>query len=313
MTQCYEKSWRGTHLSGMSLSPRPFWLALVLCAMLVGSSLFSAAQASATAGESPTIDGTSVTDFTEHSATLVAQINPRGGETTYEFRLVWKDADPPAGGEPVTGGAQTQGGHIAAAFGDQTVSATVTGLQPGYTYWYVVVATNSAGRTKGGYFFGFWNSGAYPKGVGTGPPYESETPLWYIRLSEAESAQTVREYEAKLRQAAIEQEERRAREAAIRDTEAAALKRREEEEVAAEAVVRLPACNVPSLKGDTLSAARRAIEKAHCRLGRVNRPRHHRGALVVIGQAPRRGKKLAGGTTIAVTLGPAQSRRRPVA
>lgn len=301
-------------LRTMSFSLSPPRRALVSCAVLFGSLLFSVTGASAAEGGGPTIDGTSVADFTEHGARLVAQINPQGSEATYEFRLVWQDADPPASGEPVTGGTQAQGGHIAAGFEDQTVSAALTGLQPGYTYWYVVAAINSAGNTKGGspYFFGFWNGGAYPEGVGTGPPYEPEVPLWDIWLSEAQSAQTLSEYEANQRQAAKEQEEQRTREAAIRASEAAALKRREEEEVASAAVARTRTCNVPSLKGDTLSIARRAIDKAHCRLGKVSRPRRHGGALIVIRQAPRHGRKLAEGTAIAVTLGSVSGRHHRI-
>jgi beta-lactam-binding protein with PASTA domain len=62
-------------------------------------------------------------------------------------------------------------------------------------------------------------------------------------------------------------------------------------------------CVVPSLKGDSLGAAQNALRKSHCRLGKVSRPRTHRGALVVIGQGARSGTSLAGGAAVAITLG----------
>jgi hypothetical protein len=71
-----------------------------------------------------------------------------------------------------------------------------------------------------------------------------------------------------------------------------------------------PVCVVPALKGDTLNAARRALAKVHCRLGKVNRPRHRRGALVVTKQAPGRGKTLRGEAAVAVTLAPRPRGRR---
>jgi hypothetical protein len=285
---------------------------MVPCAVLAAGFLSSVAPASATEVQSPTIDGTTVTNVTEHGVTLVAHINPQGSETAYEFRLVWQDAHPPASGEPIPGGPQVHGGHIAAGFGDQTVSAILTGLQPGYTYWYVVVATNSESRAKAGpYWFGFHNGGVYPGGVGPGPPYETEIPEWSIDVAEEQAAQVVREYEARQRQGAKEHEELQATEAARLAFETAVLKRSQEEAASAKPAAPFRVCVVPSLNGDTLSVARRAIEKANCRLGRVSRPHRHRGALVVTGQAPRHGRKLAAGAAIALTLGSTPSRHRP--
>jgi membrane protein involved in colicin uptake len=66
-------------------------------------------------------------------------------------------------------------------------------------------------------------------------------------------------------------------------------------------------CVVPRLRGDSLTAAQRALHKAHCELGRVAAPRAHRGALIVGGQSVRAGRTLAGGTKVAVTLAPKRS------
>ncbi len=69
-------------------------------------------------------------------------------------------------------------------------------------------------------------------------------------------------------------------------------------------------CLVPSLAHKSLQAARTALAKAHCRLGRVTRPhaRHH--TLVVVAQAPARGRQLAVGTRVAVRLGTVKHRHR---
>jgi type IV secretory pathway VirB10-like protein len=69
-------------------------------------------------------------------------------------------------------------------------------------------------------------------------------------------------------------------------------------------------CVVPSLKGDSLQAARNALGKAHCKLGKVSVTRAHRGALVVMRQGTANGRKLAGEAAIAVTLGPAKVKGR---
>jgi len=61
-------------------------------------------------------------------------------------------------------------------------------------------------------------------------------------------------------------------------------------------------CHVPKLKGKTLAAARRALKKAHCALGKVHKPHHAHGRLVVRRQSPSAGKVRRAGTRVAVTL-----------
>jgi hypothetical protein len=65
-------------------------------------------------------------------------------------------------------------------------------------------------------------------------------------------------------------------------------------------------CHVPSLKGDSLAAAQRALGKAHCKLGKASRPRGHHKTLVVSSQSAKSGKTLADGAAVAVKLGPAR-------
>lgn len=127
--------------------------------------------------------------------------------------------------------------------------------------------------------------GPFPDGTGpTGPvsaPYSGAA-------NEQFRAQVI-EREAQL-QKAKEQEEHKAKEAAASYT-------------AEQAAVKPPACVVPSLKGDTLAVARRALLKAHCRLGRVSLHTHRGSTPHVISQSTQHGKRLPAGTTIAVTLG----------
>jgi hypothetical protein len=67
-------------------------------------------------------------------------------------------------------------------------------------------------------------------------------------------------------------------------------------------------CKVPKLKGLTLTKAKRALAKAHCKLGKVakpRRPKHGRPpALVVRSSNPKAGATRAAGTKVKLTLGP---------
>ncbi len=63
-------------------------------------------------------------------------------------------------------------------------------------------------------------------------------------------------------------------------------------------------CHVPRLKGDTLGQARRTLKRAHCRLGRVHRPRHvsHGSHLKVSSQNPSAGSVRPAGSRVSVKL-----------
>ena len=71
----------------------------------------------------------------------------------------------------------------------------------------------------------------------------------------------------------------------------------------------LPRCVVPKLKGKTLSQAKNALSKAHCRLGKVHRPKprkHHKPPkLVVTKSSPGARSSRPNGTKVGLTLGPA--------
>jgi hypothetical protein len=71
-----------------------------------------------------------------------------------------------------------------------------------------------------------------------------------------------------------------------------------------------PRCIVPSLKGDTLTKARRVLTKAHCRLGKVSRSRDsHNGKVVVTRQQFLPHRQLSEGTRVSVTLGPPETHK----
>jgi hypothetical protein len=73
-------------------------------------------------------------------------------------------------------------------------------------------------------------------------------------------------------------------------------------------------CKVPKLSGKTLRAAKRALRRARCRLGKVKTPRVRRGAkppaLVVRSSKPTRGAVRSADAKVRLKLGPKPSARR---
>jgi len=94
----------------------------------------------------------------------------------------------------------------------------------------------------------------------------------------------------------VQEREKAEREAAEHE---AAAKRAAAEREAAAAALR---CVVPSLKGESLSAARHSLREAHCTLGKVIRPHRRGGALVVSSQTPGQGRTLTSRAPVAVRL-----------
>jgi beta-lactam-binding protein with PASTA domain len=71
---------------------------------------------------------------------------------------------------------------------------------------------------------------------------------------------------------------------------------------------------VPKLSGLSLAGAKRKLKAAHCKLGKVTKPRlkksqKHR-PLIVSRQSQKAGKQLAEGTAVSLTLGPKKAKRR---
>jgi len=73
---------------------------------------------------------------------------------------------------------------------------------------------------------------------------------------------------------------------------------------------RAPRCVVPALQGESLSGARIALSKAHCKLGKISEPHTRHGVLVIVAQSQVAGRRLSGGTLIAVHLSAAGKTHR---
>jgi alpha-tubulin suppressor-like RCC1 family protein len=101
-------------------------------------------------GPTPTIESVSVSEISEHDATLEAQIDPNGLATTYQFRLgkgcypaacqVISEIPLPVEDLPGSEGAQTV---------KLDLNSVGVQLQPDSVYYYSVAATNAAGETGG--------------------------------------------------------------------------------------------------------------------------------------------------------------------
>jgi hypothetical protein len=88
----------------------------------------------------PVVSDVSVPSVTQTNGTIDFSIDPEGPDTTYVIDY----------GLTSTYGQQTQPVEIGSGFGAQPLQATVTGLSPGTTYDFEVVATNAQGNGASG-------------------------------------------------------------------------------------------------------------------------------------------------------------------
>lgn len=265
-------------------------VALSVCAIVVCCAL-AAAPALAT-GKHPVIGALSSSGGGE--VTVGAKINPEGLDTSYEIAMECQLREKAGACETALTGP-TAAGVIPGGEESQEVSLNVTSLQAG-SYLFGVLATNSAG-------------GEFRRGELTIPPriepcssgcnpYERPPNPEAGQHGEEAGARVVAEYHARQRAAeeatAAHEQELKAQEAARIAAETA------KREAAAKAARR--ACVVPSLRGDSLAAARRALARAHCRLGKVSRRSRSGLPMAVAGQSPQRGRHLRSGAAVSVSL-----------
>ncbi len=92
-----------------------------------------------TSGKPPTVTTEEATGVLSTDATLNGSVNPEGAETTYEFEY----------GTSISYGKKSASGTVS-GFGAQKVNKPVTGLEPGTTYHYRIVAKNSFGSATPG-------------------------------------------------------------------------------------------------------------------------------------------------------------------
>ncbi len=297
------------------IAPSPRWLVLTATTGLLLLAAGTLSTAPAAAASEPLISEGSASEL-DGEITIEAQIDPEGLASSYEILLECPSHET----------CQHTEGTLPAVEEPRAVQLVLTDPQPGGTYIFTVTARNADGQTSGSWRFKAPQStetlpveepippGAAPEGAKDEESYTPPPLPWIAASGEEEAARTVAEQRAK------EHEEQQAREAAAqRATEAEALKRHQEEE--AEEAFREreeredkeaehPACLVPALKGDTLTAARRALAKAHCRLGAVHQPARHHGTLHVSAQSAPAGDQLAHGARVTLWVGAKRASRR---
>src|SRR5437868_12545172 len=113
---------------------RRFLVMAVTVSLCVAALLAGAAAASA-----PTVTTGPAQSLTTTSATVTGTVNPNGQSTTSSIQF----------GTTTGYGMQTSPRSVGSGSTDQNVSADLTGLRPGTTYHYRVIATNASGTTVG--------------------------------------------------------------------------------------------------------------------------------------------------------------------
>jgi hypothetical protein len=154
--------------TGILLEPETTYAYWVVAKNSAGETKGKHERFTTPAASAPSIDSESASHITQDDVTLEAQINPQGLKTKYE---IWVEA--PCGGECIDY-ISVGHGSLPAVTEDQSVSVELapqsdTGilLEPNTTYWYWMVAENSAGETKGKY-------GKFTTLAATEPPIETE-------------------------------------------------------------------------------------------------------------------------------------------
>jgi hypothetical protein len=123
--------------------------AVLVALFAVGAVSATSVLAAQTGGEAPSVAGVSVSNVTEHNATLEAQIDPNGLQTTYQFEL-GKMCYPAFCDYILEIPLPVE--SLSSAQGNQFVSLDLNSvgvkLLPNSRYDYSILATNSAGETR---------------------------------------------------------------------------------------------------------------------------------------------------------------------
>ncbi len=257
-------------------------------AAILAAGVVFAAPALATTGP-PIIESMSAGAGGE--VTVGANIDPDGLETTYEIWLECSLCDP---------AERYASGMLPAVNEVRAVALVLSSLPPG-RYGFSVRVYNASGEaSRHSEILEVPSSpGSFP--TGTAPVGIIEAP--YLGASTGQLlAIAEREARERSEREAKEREEKEALERIPLSVVEAERQHREEAEAAAVAQRRVAICVVPSLRGDTLSVANHALAKAHCRLGKVSRPRHHHEKIVVTRQDPRPGETLQVRGRVTLTL-----------
>jgi hypothetical protein len=112
---------------------------LVAAVLVGGVVLLSAVAGAATAASAPTAITGPVSAVGPTSATVTGTVNPNGQATSWYFEY----------GTSTSYGSKTATGNAGSGTSNVSVSAPLAGLAPGTTYHYRLVATSSAGTSRG--------------------------------------------------------------------------------------------------------------------------------------------------------------------
>jgi phosphodiesterase/alkaline phosphatase D-like protein len=108
-------------------------------ALLVSAVLLASGTANAVGLASPTVVTGSASNIGPTSATVSGTVNPQGLATTYLFEY----------GKTTSYGSKTASKSAGSGTSTLAASATISSLSPGTTYHYRIVATSSAGTSRG--------------------------------------------------------------------------------------------------------------------------------------------------------------------
>jgi hypothetical protein len=240
-----------------------------------------ALPAASPAASAPHVGPLAVKEVPSDGSSAQAVIEPDGLRTEYAVWLEGAREGPFCeSGVPCAPLQLVGSGYVDASVTNETVRGELMGLQSDRFYTWRMTARNADGNAE--------TSSIFETGL-SAPVQDMNT---YQRPDTEGGAQA----EGGL----LQQRERNqasaqaAREAGERETLA-----RER------AVMSLPAsrCVVPRLRGDSLRTARRALSRAHCKLGRVEKPRKGRGHVRVVRQGAPPGAQLHDNAVISIVLG----------
>jgi hypothetical protein len=112
-----------------------------LAAVTAGGNSYGEDQTFTTEPAAPAIDNESVSALTQATATLNAGVNPNNQTTTYRFEY--------GAGSAYTQVLPATEGEVGSGYGNVVLGSELSGLSPGTTYHYRVVATNATGSDPG--------------------------------------------------------------------------------------------------------------------------------------------------------------------
>ena len=111
----------------------------ISAALLVSAVLLASGTANAVGLAAPTVVTGAASNIGPTSATVAGTVNPQGLATTYQFEY----------GRTTSYGLKTGAKSAGSGTSEVNVSTNISGLNPARTYHYRIVATSSAGTSKG--------------------------------------------------------------------------------------------------------------------------------------------------------------------